>query len=57
MMLLLKLEENQLKDIERIFAEIHDRSLLTDRLGTFIQELPDGAAVDRVSEAVLPNIN
>ena len=57
MMLLLTLEMNQLKDIERAFGEIHDRSQLTDRLGTFIQGLPDGDALDRVSEADLPNID
>ena len=57
MMLLLTLEMNQLKDIERAFGEIHDRSQLTDRLGTFIQGLPDEEAVDRVSEADLPNID
>ena len=57
MMLLLTLEMNQLKDIERAFAEIHDRSQLTDRLETFIQSLPDEEAVDRVSEADLPNID
>ena len=57
MMLLLTLEMNQLKDIEQAFAEIHDRSQLTDRLGDFIQGLPDEEAVDRVSEADLPNID
>lgn len=57
MMLLLTLEMNHLKDIERAFAEIHDRSQITARLGTFIQGFPDEEAVDRVSVADLPNID
>ena len=57
MMLLLILGMNQMEDMERAFRETHDRDQLTDRLAAFIQELPDEDAMNRVSEADLPNID
>lgn len=57
MMLLLTLGMNQMEDMERAFRETHDRDQLTDRLSAFIQELPDEQAMNRVSEADLPNID
>ena len=57
MMLLLILGMNQMEDMERAFRETHDRDQLTDRLSAFIQELPGEDAMNRVSEADLPNID
>lgn len=56
-MLLLTLEMNQMKDIERAFTEIHDRSQLTDRLRAFIQGLPDAEAMKSISEDNLPDMD
>lgn len=56
-MLLLTLEMNHMEDIERAFAQIHNRSYLTDRLNVFIQKLPDEEAMKSVSEYDLPNID
>lgn len=55
--LLLTLEMNELDDIERAFAQIHDRSHLTERLSTFIEFLPDEKAMGVLTDANLPKID
>lgn len=55
--LLLTLEMNRMKDIEQAFAEIHDRSQLTDRLRLFIQGLPNVEAMKSITEDNLPDID
>lgn len=55
--LLLTLEMNELDDIERAFAQIHDRSRLTERLFTFIELLPDEEAMGVLTDVDLPDID
>lgn len=56
-MLLLALGMNHNGEMEKAYVDTHDRDQLTDRLPAFIQELPDEEAMNRVSEADLPNID
>lgn len=56
-MLLLALGMNHNGEMEKAYVDTHDRDQLTDRLTSFIQELPDVDVMNRVSEADLPNID
>ncbi|MDO5400819.1 MAG: hypothetical protein Q4F17_07560 [Eubacteriales bacterium] len=56
-LLLLTLEINDMEEVERAVAAVHQRSRLTDRLSTFIESLPDGEAMRKVSDSDLPEIS
>lgn len=54
---LLTLQINNLNSINNAFEEIHNNNFLTDRLGFFIKNLPNGKSMRTIDNSFLPKIS